>query len=244
MKRHSQDFFSVPSVFSVVKAFFSSLLLASSIAMAAPPQKVTAVYDATRNGEPFATVTETYRQDGNRYKIESQTKGIGVYALFGVRRLASEGEVTADGLKPTRFEQRQGNKKPVEAAFDWDANKLTMTAKNQAATVDLEPGAQDMASFAYQFMFRAPTGEGFSLPVTTGKKLRAYQYRIVAANERLEGVLGGLKTVHLASVVKNEGDDEKELWLAIGKHHLPAKIVFRDDNDARIEQVLTSLTFE
>lgn len=220
------------------------LLLTSGIVLAAPPQKITAVYEATRNGQLFATVTETYQQEGNRYRLQSLTKGIGVYALFGVRKLTSEGEVTAEGLKPAHFEQQQGDKKPVVATFDWDARKLAMTGKKQTTTVDLENGAQDLASFAYQFMFHAPAGEEFSLPVTTGKKLRTYQYRVVSRDESLDGALGSLKTLHLASIIKNEGDDEKELWLARDKHHLPAKMVFRDDNGARIEQVLTSLTFE
>ncbi len=220
------------------------LLLAGSLVHAAPPQKIIAVYEATRNGQPFATVTETYQQEGNRYRLQSLTKGIGVYGLFGSRKLTSEGEVTADGLKPVRFEQQQGDKKPVVATFDWESRKLAMTGKKQTITVDLETGAQDLASFAYQFMFHAPAGDEFTLPVTTGKKLRSYQYRVVSHDESLEGVLGGTKTMHLASVIKNEGDDEKELWLASDKHHLPAKIVFRDDNGARIEQVLTSLSIE
>lgn len=219
-------------------------LLVSSVAGAAPPQKITAIYEATRNGQPFATVTETYQQEGSRYRLQSLTKGIGVYALFGVRKLTSAGEVTADGLKPSRFEQQQGDKKPIAAAFDWESNTLSLIGKKQTTTVDLEPGAQDLASFAYQFMFHAPAGEEFSLPVTTGKKLRTYQYRVVSHDEALEGALGGsLKTIHLASMTQNQ-NDEKELWLASDKHHLPAKLVFRDDNGARIEQVLTSLTFE
>lgn len=228
-----------------MKYFFAlSFLLISSVVCAAPPQKITAIYEATRNGQPFATVTETYRQEGNRYRIESLTKGIGVYALFGVRKLTSEGSVTTDGLKPSRFEQQQGNKKPVVAVFDWDALKLAMTGKKQTTTVDLEAGAQDLASFAYQFMFSAPAGEEFSLPVTTGKKLRSYPYRVVSHDESLDGVLGGLKTLHLTSVIKSEGDDEKEIWLARDKHYLPAKIVLRDENGASIEQVLTSLSIE
>ncbi len=228
-----------------MKRLLFLLLLTSTVAHAAPPQKVTAVFEATRNGQPFATVTETYQQEGNRYRLQSLTKGIGVYALFGVRKLTSEGEVTADGLKPARFEQQQGDKKPVVAVFDWDTRKLAMTGKKQTTTVDLETGSQDLASFAYQFMFQTPTGDEFTLPVTTGKKLRSYQYRVVGRDELLEGVLGGtLKTMHLTSVPRNEGDDEKELWLASDKHHLPAKIVFRDDNGARIEQVLTSLSIE
>lgn len=219
-----------------------ALMLAAGLAMAAPPQKITAVYDVTRNGQPFATVTENYRQENNHYKIESQTKGIGVYALFGVRKLSSEGEVTTDGLRPSRFELQQGDKKPQVATFDWESRKLTMTGKKQTV-VDLEPASQDLASYPYQFMFRAPAGEQISLPVTTGKKLRIYAYQVAGDEETLD-VMGGLKTRRLASVVKNEGDEEKVLWLAKDKHNLPAKIAFKDENGARIEQVLTSLTFE
>lgn len=219
-------------------------LLASCVALAAP-QKVTAVYAATRDGKPFATVNETYRQEGNHYRIESVTTGVGVYALFGKRRLVSEGEVTAEGLRPQRFEQQQGDsaKKGVVAEFDWGAGKLAMISKKKTVAADLAPGTQDLASFAYQFMFRPPSGEEFTLPVTTGKRLRNYRYQVAGADETLD-VLGGLKVVRLSNVAKDEGDDEKEFWLATEKHHIPAKIVLRDENGARIEQVLTSLSFE
>lgn len=221
------------------------LLLASQLAHATPPQKVSAVYEATRNGQPFATVTETYRQEGSRYRIESITKGIGVYALFGVRRVVSEGEVTADGLKPRHFEQQQGDnpKKAVSAEFDWAAGKLAMTAKKQTSSADLEAGTLDVASFAYQFMFHAPQGDELTLPMTTGKKLRTYHYHVVARDETLEGVLGGVKVVHLANSPQ-DGGESKELWLASEKHYLPAKIVMRDENGATIEQTLTSLSLE
>lgn len=219
------------------------LLIGSVACAAATPQKITAVYAATRNGQPFATVTETYRQEGSRYYIESQTKGIGVYALFGVRRLASEGEVTTDGLKPKRFEQQQGDKKPVVAEFDWDGRKLTMTNKNKVSVADLEADTQDLASFAYQFMFRPPIGDEVIVPVTTGKRLRSYRYRVAGRGETLEGVLGGLKVVHLTNVA-TDVNDEKEFWLASEKYHLPAKIVMHEETGATIEQVLTSLSIE
>lgn len=219
-------------------------LLVSGVTFAAP-QKVTAVYEAARDGKPFATVTETYRQDGMHYRIESVTKGIGVYALLGTRRMSSEGEVTADGLKPHHFELQQGDnaKKALKAEFDWGAGKLAMTSKNQTTTAALEAGTQDLASFAYQFMFRVPTGDEIVVPVTTGKKLRTYRYLVSGRGETLEGVLGGLKVVRLANV-KEEGGDEKEFWLAIDKNHIPARIVLRDENGTKTEQVLTSLSIE
>jgi hypothetical protein len=227
-----------------MKRFFLLLFasLASCAALAAP-QKVSAVYEASRNGQPFATVTETYRQDGMHYHVESVTKGIGVYALFGVRRLTSEGEVTEEGLRPARFTLQQGDKKPVVAELDWNAGKLTMLAKNKSTTADLLPGTQDLASFPYQFMFQAPAGDDVILPVTTGKRLRSYHYRVAARDEKLDGVLGGIRIVRLVNDATDPGD-EKELCLASEKHFIPVKIVTRDENGARIEQVLTSLNIE
>ena len=158
----------------IITAALLALLAFTALTVSAAPKQVDLVYEATRNGQPFATVTESYRQENGRYRIESVTKGIGVYALFGERRLISEGEVTSDGLKPSHFELHQGDnaRKSLFADFDWSANTLTMKVKGKLTTVPLEQGAQDLSSLLYQFMFKQPTGEVFNLPVTTGKKLR------------------------------------------------------------------------
>jgi Protein of unknown function (DUF3108) len=219
-----------------------SLLLATS-ALAAP-KNFTVVYHATRNGQPFADVTETFRQEGGRYKLESVTKGIGVYSLFGVRRLTSEGDVTPEGLRPTHFEQDQGDdpKRKITADFDWAAGTLTMVAKGKTKTVALPPGTQDLASYAYQFMFTPPQGDDVQLPVTTGRKLKTYHYRIEARDAQVETAAGTYKTLHFVNAA--EGGDEKQLWLGVDAHYIPVRIVMPDDQGGTLEQVLTSLRFE
>ncbi|MSP86822.1 MAG: hypothetical protein EXR38_03465 [Methylotenera sp.] len=62
----------------------------------------------TKNGQPFAKVRELYVISGHTYQVESITKGIGIYALFGERQLTSHGDVTSLGLKQKRFELHQG----------------------------------------------------------------------------------------------------------------------------------------
>lgn len=220
-----------------------SLLFATGTAAAAPKQ-VDAVYQATRNGQPFATITESYRQQNGRYRIESVTKGIGVYALFGERRLVSEGDVTAEGLKPSHFELRQGDneKKWLFADFDWPANKLTMKIKGNPNVVALESGAQDLTSFVYQFMFVPPAGDQFRLPVTTGKKLRSYSYKVTERDTELEVAAGKFKTMHLVNA--GDTDDAKEFWLGTESHNLPVRLTMRDEGGAKIEQTLTSLHVE
>lgn len=221
-----------------MKKLFAILLLLPGLALAAP-KKITATYDVTRNGQPFATVTETYVQEGSRYRIESLTSGLGVYALLGKRKMISDGEVSENGLKPLHFEQLHDDRKKGVADFDWNAQTLTLTnAKGKASTSPLEPGALDLASFAYQFMFRPPQGERMNIPITTGKKLRTYSYRIAAQEE----ILDGMKTLKISQESKDA--DEKQFWLIVDKHFLPAKIIMSDDNGGKLEQVLTDLKVE
>ncbi|MGZ8253135.1 MAG: DUF3108 domain-containing protein, partial [Methylophilaceae bacterium] len=191
-------------------------------------------------------ITETFKQENGRYKIDSVTKGIGVYALLGKRILSSEGEVTAEGLKPSHFELHQGDnvKKSLFADFDWPANLLTMKVKGNPTTAPLEKGAQDILSLVYQFMFLQPEGDTFVLPVTTGKKLRTYHYQVTERDAAIEVSSGKYKTIHMVNAGKDKDSDEKELWLGVESHYLPVKLIMHDDNGAAIEQTLTSLHVE
>jgi len=210
----------------------------------AAPKHVELVYQATRNGMPFANITESYRQENGHYKIESVTQGIGVYALLGKRVLRSEGEVTADGLKPVHFELHQGDneKKSLYADFDWPANQLNMKVKGKPVSAELQAGTQDLTSLVYQFMFAQPSTDDFSLPVTTGKKLRIYNYKVSERGTMLEVPAGKYKTLHLTDA--SDSEDQKELWLGVESFFLPVRLVMRDDGGAKIEQTLTSLHAE
>ncbi len=221
---------------------YAMVLLVSGPAVAAP-NTLTLTYEASRNGQLFANITETYRVQNGRYRIESITKGVGVYALLGERKLVSEGSVTAQGLKPMHFELHQGDnpKRTLIADFDWSANVLNMQVKGKPRTETLETGTQDLASLVYQFMFTQPKGELFKLPVTTGKKLKTYQYRVVGRQVPVTVPAGKYQTVHLQDGSSEADEDQKELWLGKEVYYLPVKLVMRDDKGAVIEQVLTSI---
>lgn len=227
-----------------MKKTLALILFLFTMSAFAAPKQLELVYQATRNGMPFATITETYKQDNGHYKIESVTQGIGVYALLGKRVLRSEGEVTAEGLKPSHFELHQGDneKKSVYADFDWVANMLNMKAKGKSSSAMLEPGVQDLISLAYQFMFVQPSRDEFGLPVTTGKKLRTYNYHVTERDVLLEVPAGKYKTLHLSDA--SDSEEQKEMWLGAESFYLPVRMLMRDDGGAKIEQSLTSLHAE
>lgn len=221
----------------------SVFLMVYSVSFAAP-KSVTVTYEAKRNGQLFANISETYTQENGKYRIVSETKGVGVYALFGVRRLLSEGEVTASGLKPLHFEVHQGDndKRSLFADFDWVNSTLNMKVKGKPVTAKLEPGTQDISSLIYQFMFVQPKGESFKLPVTTGKKLKQYEYLVAGRDIPISVPAGDYQAIHLQDGAADADEDSKELWLGGAKsHYLPVKLVMRDDKGAVIEQVMTSL---
>lgn len=212
-------------------------LLCASVASAAPT-KVSLIYEVTRKGQPFATITETFTQTGEQYKIESVTKGIGVYALLGVRKMVSEGKVTAQGLQPTRFELQQGDqaKKTVLAEFDWINNTVTQHAKGKQKIEPLIPQTQDLASLMYQWMFVPPESDKVEVALTTGKKIRQYRYQVAAKDIVLNTAAGEFTTIQLENTEQSE--ENKTFWLAKNKQYIVIKMRMLDENGVQVEQVL------
>lgn len=228
---------------------FFCLALYGAIAHAAP-KNIQLEYDLKRDGQLFAKVVENFSQDGDQYKIESTTKGLGVYALLGERKLRSYGSVTKDGLKPQHFELHQGDNKKrlLISDFDWDKNILNMQVKGVVKSQALEKGTQDLLSYAYQFMYAQPTkarvGQGnIHVVLTTGKKLNHYQYKIVARDLKINAAGKDFKTLHIANAPE-AGDDKKQLWLAEDQFYLPVKYNLTDEDGANFEQTLTKINVE
>jgi len=234
--------------------------LSASFAYAEPkdhPKQINLVYDVFRNAQPFASVTESYKQLDNQYHIVSVTKGLGVYALLGERKLTSDGVVTATGLKPNHFRLRQGDnaKKWLSTDFDWASNTLNMTIKGVVQAAPLASDSQDLVSYLYQFMFESfakSNQDTVLVNVTTGKKLKPYAFKIITRNEQLNTPAGNFKTTQLTSVKETESkandelrpSDERQIWLANEKHHLPVKLIVYDDNGGEIVQTLKSIQID
>lgn len=232
--------------FAVLLSVTAAVAEPAAVSNAALPKRIQAVYEVTKNGQPFAKVHEHFVVSGNTYQLESVTKGIGVYALFGERKLTSSGDVTAQGLKPVRFELRQGDnpKKALSADFDWAEQNLRMTVKGKLKEAPLAAGTQDLASFAYQFMYLpAPLKGDITVTLTTGKKLNQYQYTINPESETVASAGAQYKTLHLVPPLQDT-QETKELWLAADYHYVPVKILMVDDNGQKLEQTLTELHIE
>jgi hypothetical protein len=221
-----------------------ALSLLAMVAPAWPQTEVHAVqsvyhlyYGKMRLGE----VTEKFTIRDGQYFIESVAKPVLSWVLPTLTA-TSEGTVTAQGLKPRRYEQRLLNKpdKTISADFDWANNTLHLRFKDKHEQHELKGPTFDNLSLKYQFLFTPPTGDG-SVYLTTGRKLYQYQYKVLN-DEVLTTPLGKINALHVAKVAA--ADEAKfDLWLGKDRHFLPVKVL-AEDEDKRIEQVLVSMTIE
>ena len=208
------------------------------------PKNIQLEYDVSRNGKRFAVLKESFTQNGKQYRIKSVTKGLGVYALMGERKLTSTGAVTKQGLKPSHFELHQGNndKKTLIADFDWVKNKLTMQIKGELEVKPLSAGTQDLASYIYQFMFNPPAKDSVNVTLTTGKALHQYTYKVMARGKGVDAAKASFKTLHISNEAA-ANEDKKQLWLAEDQFYLPVRYQLTDDGDEFV-QILTKIHVE
>jgi len=220
------------------------LLVAAICGVAAgaqAPQAISVTYNLYVNGAHVAVMNETYDVKDSAYRIVSESVPLGALALIQrPATVVSTGQLTPEGLRPERFEGRAIGRGEVRAEFDWPAERLSFGRDGKTETVALPPGAQDRLSIMYQFMFQPFEGrDKLDVAMTDGRRLARYQYA-VTRGEEVETPLGRMSTLHLV----RQGDSEtsgNEIWLALDRYFLPVRMVIREDNGMRYEQVATKI---
>lgn len=218
-------------------------LAACGGASAAPaPQAVSASYNVYMNGAQVAVMNETFEARDGTYRITSEGVPIGALALFQKPATAvSSGRIAAEGLRPERFEGRRvGSGQQLKAEFDWRGERLTFTHDGKAETVALPAGTQDRLSIMYQFMYYSfDKRERLDFAMTDGRRFTQHHY-LVTPNVEIDTPLGRMATLHLVKQTEPDGSGT-EIWLARQHHFLPVKMLIRESNGTRYEQVVTRI---
>ena len=204
-------------------------------------------YELSQNGESLGTVIEKFMIDeAGNYRIESTTKGIGLYALFGDRVLISEGKISFEGLKPKRFEVHQGSNASKNAIvdFDWDNKILITQYKGSETKENIENKTQDLISYLYQFNY-----ENFDEPIiefvaATGKKYKKYQFRVIDKKVALSLGNTNFETTSIQSIAEKDGKPETQIWLSNKLYKLPIRIRYQEKNGSTLEQNLVQTNID
>ncbi|MBK6638646.1 MAG: DUF3108 domain-containing protein [Rhodocyclaceae bacterium] len=179
-------------------------------------------YYVRRGDDPMvlAHIDYEWRHDGKSYELRSVFETVGMLAALKPTRtaMASQGEVSAEGLRPLSF-RNEKKKRTDTAEFDWNAK--TVSYRDEKAA--LLAGTQDLLSLYAQLAWLVPR-EALDISVATGSKVEAY--RITAqGEEKLTVAKKQIAAVHVSA----QTDDERiDFWLptlanvSSGKRSFPA----------------------
>ena len=221
------------------------LQIAVPVAAAQPPQKVQIDYAVTSGSIQLGEGHDTLEHDGKKYSVVSETKTVGVAALFyklNVRRQSS-GLVTASGLRPLRYEENNSRKPRRTADFDWSAGDVKLTEGDNMQIVPLGANTFDPTSLPYAFAFAQSSQVSMNVFVADGRRVTDYEYRIIG-KETLKTPLGEMETLHFQKV--READDKRglEFWLSVDRHFLPVKIRYVEKNGTVVDSTVTGIAVQ
>ncbi len=205
------------------------------------PESVRLKYDMTgaaRGLSYHARGVMTWQRDGQRYEASMVVSAF----LLGSRSVSSVGEITADGIAPTRFSDKGRN----ELATHFDAAKGRISFSSNRPDVPWQRGAQDRLSVFFQLaglLAGAPGGlpAGTKLPIYTAGPREADTWSFtVESEERLKLPMGEVAALKLTRDPRREFDQRIEAWFAPSLGFWPVRIKLTQSNGDYIDQQLAS----
>lgn len=220
---------------------------AASDASAAPPFEwpvsTRMRYELTGyfRGEVHGDAQVEWVRAGSRYQVHLDVS----VGLLASRRMSSEGDITAEGLAPRRYDQE------TRLAFN-DAQRTSVRFERDQvwlANGQVMPrwsGVQDTVSQFVQlaWMFdsqpgRLRVGQVVEVPLAMPRRVSIWVYD-VAAEETLYTPFGEVQAFHLKPrrEPRAGGDMVVDIWIAPQLRHLPVRFRIRPDPEAHFDLML------
>lgn len=188
----------------------------------------------------YANGELVWKNTGNVYNASMTVKAL----FIGSRTLSSTGQVSDQGLAPSRFTDK--SRTEVAAHFEPDKGQISFSANTP--TLPWTPGAQDRVSVFMQ-LGGMLAGNPAAFPVGSQISLRTVGPRdadmwtfLVEAEERLSLPFGELATLKVSRKPRHEYDQKLEIWYAPALGYLPVRNKITQANGDFVDQELRTLS--
>lgn len=180
-------------------------------------------------------------RQGTRYQVFLEASVGPSFAPLMTRRESSEGEITAQGLRPRRYDMEMDvifrDRRRSTIFMDADAVRLP-----GGQTLPRPPALQDAVSQFVQLTWlfttqpqRLTPGQTVELALALPRRVEPWLYDIVAS-EPLVTTAGLVQAVHVRPRrAAPRGDYTAEVWIAPGLQYLPVRILVRQDAETFID---------
>jgi hypothetical protein len=212
------------------------------------PESTRVSFELTGNyrGPVSGSAQVEWVHDGGRYQVHLDVRvGLSV-APFMSRTMSSEGLITAQGLKPYRYDQltKLPFREPSRSTLFIDADGVRLSNGTRR---DALPGLQDTASQFVQLSWLLSTQAALSspggiieVPLAMPRSVESFSYDVLGL-EKLATPFGELEVLHVKP--RREavagGDMTIEMWLAPQYRYLPMRVVIRQDAETFVDLMIT-----
>ncbi|MCM1128603.1 MAG: DUF3108 domain-containing protein [Alistipes senegalensis] len=178
---------------------------------------------------------------GNAYTVKTAAR---CNMLGPILDTASEGSIGPSGLRPALFTEKRRNRDETRTLFDWKNKTLTFSASQR--TLPLEEGVQDRASVVWQLASLANAhpeklaeGQTLTFMVSGKNSIDRWDFTVGETSSLLTPA-GDIQTVYLMR--QDKKGKTTEVWLAPNLNWYPVKLIFSDNKDLRLEQIVKKIT--
>ena len=207
--------------------------------------RVSYVLTGNYRGEVNGNAQVEWIRVGSRYQVHLDLSVGPSFAPLITRRMSSDGEITAAGLTPRRYDQDTKvvltDRQRINVQFESDFVVLANGERRASF-----PGVQDTASQFVQLTYLLSTrpdllrvGGTVEIPLALPKKVDVWIYDVVA-QETLRTPFGELPTIHLKPrhAAQKSGDLSADIWFAPQLRYLPARIRIQQDANTFIDLMI------
>ncbi len=223
---------------------------APSASAAAPfewPASTRMSYLLTGNyrGEVSGTAQVEWVREASRYQVHVDFIVGPRLAPLITQRSTSDGEITAQGLAPRRYDQDVrfvGQDRPRQTVFFDAGNVVLANGDVKPAPPGLQDTASQFVQLAYVFGTKPEmltVGGSVEIPLALPKKVAVWVYDVVGS-EVLNTPFGPVTGIHL----QPRGNDQKagtlsvEMWMAPQLRYLPVRIRFVQDAQTYVDLMI------
>jgi Protein of unknown function (DUF3108) len=237
----------------------SAAILANTVPqefLAWPPStKLTYVLTGIAKGGPVeGQATVEWLRSGNRYQVFMEAQVGPSFAPLMTRRDSSEGEITADGLSPRRYDQETKVvlQKPRRQTIFLDADRIRLpNGTEQPRPVGVQDSVSQFVHMTWLFTTHPDwlvPGRTIEVPLALPRRVSPWTYEVVGAQTQYTLTAGPVETMHVkprreptGTAAATGGDLTVELWVAPTLQYLPVRIVIKQDAETYIDLLLEKL---
>lgn len=198
-------------------------------------------------GEVSGSAQVEWIRSGSRYQVHLDLVVGPSAAPLITRRMSSDGEITAEGLSPRRYQQdtKVVLRERRNLVVNFEPGSVVLANGERRDSV---PGVQDTASQFVQLMYVFSTrpellriGNAVGIPLALPHKVDVWTYDVVG-EEVLAAPFGPLPTIHLKprrALVPKAGELSAEIWFAPQLRYFPVRILIRQDGDNFVDLMIS-----